>query len=34
LIEALRDQLGLRLERKTVPVQVLVVDSAGKFPTN
>ena len=33
LITALRKQLGLRLERKTVPSEVLVVDSADKLPT-
>ncbi len=33
LVTAVRDQLGLKLERKKMPVDVLVVDHAEKTPT-
>jgi uncharacterized protein (TIGR03435 family) len=33
LLQALQDQLGLRLESKKGPVDVLVVDRALKTPT-
>ena len=33
IFTALNDQLGLRLERRKLPVSILVVDSIGKTPT-
>jgi len=34
LVAAVRDQLGLRVEPKGVPVDVLVIDSADEIPIN
>jgi uncharacterized protein (TIGR03435 family) len=33
LLEALPEQLGLRLEAQKTPVEILIVDSASRVPT-
>ena len=33
LAEAVEEQLGLKLEPKKIPVEMLILDSADKIPT-